>query len=59
VVLVLHGFSGTPAEHTFTAEALHRAGYSVSAILLPHHGTTLEDFDRSRYQDWVAAVEKE
>lgn len=59
VVLVLHGFSGTPSEHTLTAQALREAGYSVSAICLPHHGTSLEDFDHSRFQDWVAAVEKE
>ena len=34
-VLVLHGFTGSPASMRPWAEDLHRRGYSVSMPLLP------------------------
>ncbi len=38
------------------AEALHQAGYSVSAPLLPGHGTQPEDMNRISWRDWISAV---
>jgi carboxylesterase len=56
-VLLLHGFTATPAEVRLAAQYLHQQGYTVSAPLLPGHGTTPQDLNRCRWQDWVQAVE--
>jgi carboxylesterase len=56
-VLVLHGFTGSPASLRPWAEDLHRRGYSVSMPLLPGHGTRWQDLQGARFQDWYAAAE--
>ena len=56
-VLVLHGFTGTRATVLPVAEALADAGHTVSAPLLPGHGTCIEDMISTRYADWWAAAE--
>ena len=56
-VLVLHGFTGSPASLRPWAEDLHRRGYSVSMPLLPGHGTRWQDLQGTRFQDWYAAAE--
>lgn len=58
-VLLLHGLAGSPAEIRPLAEALGRDGYTVSAPLLPGHGTDPEELRKVRYQDWVQAAEAE
>jgi carboxylesterase len=57
-VLLVHGFTATTAEVHLVAKALHARGYSVAGPLLPGHGTSPEDMNRYRWQDWYAAVEK-
>src|SRR5574344_1754494 len=57
LVICVHGFGGSPAEHYYTAKALNEAGYSVSAPLLFGHGTVIEDLDKSHYEDWIRSVE--
>lgn len=56
-VLVLHGFTGSPASLRPWAEDLHRRGYSVSMPLLPGHGTRWQDLQGTRYEDWYAAAD--
>jgi carboxylesterase len=56
-VLLTHGFGATTAEIRPLAEALHQAGYTVAGPLLPGHGTSPDDLNRSRWQEWYAAVE--
>ena len=51
--LLLHGFTSTPAELRPLGEALHRAGYTVHAPLLPGHGTSPEDLLHITYCDWI------
>jgi carboxylesterase len=53
-VLLLHGFTGSPAEMALVAHSLHRNGLSVSVPLLPGHGTTPEDLNRRRWEEWVS-----
>ena len=55
--LVLHGFTGTPTTVLPVAEALAGAGHTVSAPLLPGHGTRVEDMVPTRYAHWQAAAE--
>lgn len=54
--LLLHGFSGSPPEMRPLGDYLHRKGLTVSAPLLPGHGTTVEDLNRRRWTDWAAAA---
>jgi len=55
--LLLHGFTGTPAEMRSLAEWLAERGYSVRAPLLPGHGSRVEDLASTRWQDWFGAAE--
>jgi carboxylesterase len=50
--LLLHGFTGTPAEMRPLGKALAAEGYTVSAPLLPGHGTRVEDLARTTWEDW-------
>ncbi len=56
-VVLLHGFTGTPREMQPLGEYLHAHGVTVSVPLLPGHGGTLEQMNRSRWRDWVAGAE--
>jgi carboxylesterase len=55
-VLLIHGFAGTPPELRRLGEALAASGYRCYAPLLPGHGTTPEDLERTSWQDWAASV---
>lgn len=57
-VVLSHGFTGIPASMLPWAEHLAAAGYTVRLPLLPGHGTTWRDANRSRWTDWYAAVER-
>lgn len=54
--LLIHGFSGAPAEMRLLGEYLADKGYSVLGIRLPGHGTKIEDLNRITWQDWSNAV---
>lgn len=55
--LVIHGFTGAPAEMRGFGERLAAHGYSVLGVRLFAHATRPEDMFRARAQDWVASVE--
>ena len=52
-VLLLHGFTGAPTEMRLIGDYLHERGCTVSAPLLPGHGTRVEDMNGYRWRDWV------
>ena len=54
--LLIHGFAGTPPELRRLGEALAARGFRCDAPMLPGHGTTAEDLERTRWQDWAGAV---
>jgi carboxylesterase len=56
-VLLSHGFTATSAEVRPLARALHARGCTVAGPLLPGHGTTPADLNRTRWQEWYASVE--
>lgn len=56
-ILLLHGFTGTSREMHPLGEYLHRQGLSVSAPLMPGHGSTLTQMNRYGWRDWLAAAE--
>ncbi len=57
-VLLVHGFTSTPASMRPWAEHLAREGYAVSVPLLPGHATTWQDCNTKTYQDWYAEAER-
>jgi carboxylesterase len=56
-VLVSHGFTGTPQSMRPWAEHLAAAGFSVRLPRLPGHGTTWQELNRTRFEDWYAAID--
>jgi len=57
-VLLIHGFTGTPAQMRPLGDALAAAGYAVRGILLPGHGTNLREMERTGWTDWLGAAEE-
>ena len=57
-VLVVHGFTGTPASVRGIAEAMAAAGYDVELPRLPGHGTTVEDMLTTDWSDWSGEVDR-
>ncbi len=57
-VLLLHGYTGAPTEMRRLGEYLHSRGMTVSAPLLPGHGTTIEEMNRCRWRDWTGCAEQ-
>lgn len=56
-VLLIHGFTATPAEVKWVGEYLHERGYTVSGPRLPGHGTTVEELNKCSWRDWLDHVE--
>lgn len=57
-VLLLHGLTATTAEVRLLAEKLYAEGCTISAPLLPGHGTKPEDLNETTWHDWAWAAEK-
>jgi carboxylesterase len=56
-VVLSHGFTGSPASLRPWAQHLAAAGHTVRVPRLPGHGTTWQEMNRTRWQDWYAAVD--
>ena len=52
-VLLLHGFNDTPQSVGYLATALHAAGWTVRAPLLPGHGRDLLAMSSGRATSWL------
>jgi len=57
-VLLIHGFTATTVEVRQLGEYLFKKGLTVSAPLLPGHGTSPEDLNICKHQDWIDCVEQ-
>ncbi|MCB0326516.1 MAG: alpha/beta fold hydrolase [Bdellovibrionales bacterium] len=58
-VLMVHGFTGSPATLKNLAKEIHfQLGMSILAPLLPGHGTTPQDLNQVTWQDWVEEIEE-
>ena len=55
-VLVVHGFTGSPASVRNVAEALAAAGHDVEMPRLPGHGTSIDDMLTTLWTDWAGEV---
>jgi carboxylesterase len=56
--LLIHGFTGSPQGLRGLGEYLAARGIAVEGIRLPGHGTTWQDLNERRSEEWVAAVEE-
>jgi carboxylesterase len=56
-VLLVHGFTGSPASLKPWAQALADQGYAVEVPLLPGHGTRWQDLNQVAWTDWYAEIE--
>jgi carboxylesterase len=55
-VLLSHGFTGQPASMTPWGQYLAAKGYAVEVPRLPGHGTTWQELNTKRWDDWYAEV---
>lgn len=53
-VLMIHGFTGSPASTRPIGEWLAAQGLSVLGVRLPGHGTSPDDLASTRWTDWAA-----
>lgn len=56
--LLIHGFTATTVEVSRLGEFLNHKGYPVYMPLLPGHGTTPEELNSIKHQDWFDCVEE-
>ncbi len=57
--LLIHGLTGSPSEMAYLAGMMNTAGYTVKAPLLPGHGTSIKDLNKTAWPSWVGAVSEE
>lgn len=55
-VLLVHGFTGLPAELLMMGQFLQERGFTVLGVRLAGHGTTPEDMSRTTKVDWMDSV---
>lgn len=59
-LLFIHGFTASPSELLPAARLLHeKTGHTISAPLLPGHGSHPRDLNRTTWEDWYQAVQVE
>ncbi|HPS33096.1 MAG TPA: alpha/beta fold hydrolase [Anaerolineaceae bacterium] len=55
--VLFHGLTATTAEVRLLGEHLHKLGYTVSAPLLPGHGTHPDELNRVKWMAWYETAE--
>jgi carboxylesterase len=57
-VLLVHGFTGSPASMRPWARHLAEQGFGVGVPRLPGHGTSSRELNRTRWEDWYGEAER-
>jgi carboxylesterase len=57
-VLLCHGFTGSPQSMAPWGAALAEAGFTVTCPLLPGHGRTWPEMNRTTWPDWYREVDQ-
>ena len=57
-VLLVHGFTGSPASMVPWGRHLATQGLGVAVPRLPGHGTTWQELNRTRWDDWYGEVDR-
>ena len=55
-VLLIHGFTGNPAELSLLGQHLQTQGFTVLSIRLAGHGTNEKDLAHMTKEDWIAST---
>ena len=55
-VLLIHGFTGNPAELLLLGKYLQTQGFTVLAVRLAGHGTNAQDLEHMTKEDWIAST---
>ena len=55
-VLLIHGFTGSPAEMILLGKFLNRAGFTVLGVRLAGHGTNERNLMKTTNEDWLNSV---
>ncbi len=58
-VVFVHGLGGSEASLGEVPASVAAAGWKVSTLRLPGHGTTVDDLERCRLDDWLEAIEQQ
>ncbi len=58
-VLLLHGFTGSPASMRPWAEFLNERGITVSVPKIPGHGSRWQDLNKVQWQSWTNRAKEE
>ena len=58
-ILLLHGFTGSPASMRPWAHYLNDRGYTVRVPLIPGHGTKWQDLNKVKWPQWPAKAQRE
>lgn len=58
-VLLLHGFTGSPASMRPWAHFLNERGYAVRVPRIPGHATKWQDLNKVKWQEWPAKAQEE
>ena len=53
IAVLIHGFGDSPESMKPLGEYLSSQGIRVEYVLLPGHGSNLEDFRKTSWEDWV------
>jgi carboxylesterase len=56
-IVLLHGYNDSPQTMRSPAVAMHAAGWSVYAPLLPGHGRSLRDFAATDAEAWITTAQ--
>ena len=57
-VLLIHGFTGSPASMTPWAKAMAQHGWTIRVPRLPGHGSRWQDMNLTTWEDWYSEVER-
>ena len=57
-MLLCHGFTGSPQSMRPWAEHLEADGFRVALPRLPGHGTSWQEMNQTRWEDWYACVDR-
>lgn len=57
--LLIHSFTGCPAEMRLLGEKLKDNGYTVKGVKLKGHGTSIEDMENSSWTEWLTSAEED
>lgn len=57
-VLMIHGYLSTPNVYQYSSHSFFEHGYDAYAYLLPGFGTSIDDFEKTKFNHWFDYISK-